>query len=164
VTRRADFSQLWLWQMTICMTMTALRLLLSIPWTEYETPALENGSQAGGLTWMVPRRQVIRPRKELDLQSLHNGRVDLVIEGCFEDPLALCAAVAGSQALPEWARHNLRRGVSILQREGRLGSATQRWPPAPRDGCGGLDFEQDWTDHRPISRSSVKPRDAGNFA
>jgi hypothetical protein len=73
--------------MTICMTTTALRLMLSISWTEYETPALENGSQAGGLTRMVPRRQVIRPRKELDLQSLYIGKVDLVIEGCFEDPL-----------------------------------------------------------------------------
>jgi hypothetical protein len=49
---------------------------------------------------MVARRQVIRPRKELDLQSLHIGRVDLVIESCSEDPLAQCAAVAGSQALP----------------------------------------------------------------
>jgi hypothetical protein len=88
VTRRADFSQLWLWQMTICMKMTASRLLLSIPWIEYETLALENRSQAGGLTWTVPWRQVMRPGKELDLQSLHNGRVDLVIEGCFEDPLA----------------------------------------------------------------------------
>jgi hypothetical protein len=25
-----------------------------------------------------------------------------------------------------------------------------------------LDFEQDWTDHRPISRSLVKPRKAGD--
>jgi len=59
---------------------------------------------------MVAQTQVIRPWKELDLQLLHIGRMDLVIEGCFEDPLAQCATVAGSQALPEWARHNLRRG------------------------------------------------------
>jgi hypothetical protein len=50
--------------------------------------------------------------------------MDLVIEGCSEDPLAQCAAVAGPDALPEWVRHNLRRGVSILQREGRSGLAT----------------------------------------
>jgi hypothetical protein len=88
--------------------------------------------------------------------------MDLVIESCSEDPLAQCAAVAGLQALLEWARHNLRRGVSILQREGCSGSATRRWRQASRDGYGGLDFEQDWTNHRPISRSSVKPRDAGD--
>ena len=81
-----------------------------------------------------------------------------MIESYSEDPLAQCATVAGSQALLEWARHNLRRGVSILQREGRLGSATRRWPQALWDGYGGFDFEQDWTDHRPISRSLVKPR------
>jgi hypothetical protein len=75
---------------------------------------------------MVGRRQVIRSRKELDPRPLHIGRMGLVIESCSEDPLAQCAAVAGSQALPEWARHNLRRGVSILQREGRSGSVTRR--------------------------------------
>ena len=47
----------------------------------------------------------------------------LVIEGCSEDPLAQGATVAGPYTLPEWVRHNLRRGVSILQREGRSGSA-----------------------------------------
>jgi hypothetical protein len=65
---------------------------------------------------------------------LHLGRMDLVIESCSEDPLAQGAATAGSQALLEWARHNLRREVSILKREGRSGSATRRWPQAPRDG------------------------------
>ena len=40
------------------------------------------------MTWKITRRQVIRPRKELDPQSLHIGRMDLVIEGCSEDPLA----------------------------------------------------------------------------
>jgi hypothetical protein len=44
-------------------------------------------------------------------------RVDLVIEGCFEDPLA------GLHALPKWIRHNLRRGVSLLQRRGCSGLA-----------------------------------------
>jgi hypothetical protein len=44
---------------------------------------LENGPQAGGLTRKIARRQVIQPRKELDPQSLHIGRVNLVIEGCF---------------------------------------------------------------------------------
>ena len=58
----------------------------------------------------MARRHAIRPREELDRRSLHIGMMDLVIEGCFEDPLAQCATVAGSQALPEWARHNLRRG------------------------------------------------------
>jgi hypothetical protein len=71
------------------------------------------------MTWKITRRQIIRPRKELNPQSLHLGRMDLVIESCSEDPLAQGAATAGSQALPEWARHNLRREVSILQREGR---------------------------------------------
>jgi hypothetical protein len=28
------------------------------------------------------------------------------------------------------------------------------------EGCDGLNFEQDLADHRPISRSLVKPRDA----
>jgi hypothetical protein len=82
----------------------------------------------------------MRPWKELNPQLLRIGRTDLVIEGCFEDPLALYAAVAGPYAPPEWVRHNLRCGVSILQREARSGSATRRRPQAPRDGCGGLDF------------------------
>ncbi len=86
------------------------------------------------MTWKITRRQIIRPRKELNPQSLHLGRMDLVIESCSEDPLAQGAATAGSQALLEWARHNLRREVSILKREGRSGSATRRWPQAPRDG------------------------------
>lgn len=86
--------------------------------------------------------------------------MDLVIESYSEDPLAQVAATAGSQALLEWAWHNLHCGVSILQREGRSGSAMRTWPQPPRDRCSGLDFEQDWTDHRPISRSSVKPGDA----
>ena len=108
-------------------------------------------------------RQVIRPQKELDPRPLHIGRMRLVIEGCSEDPpLAQGAAVAGLYAWPEFVRNNLRRGVSLLQREDRLGPATRGWPQAPRDGCGGLDFEQYWTDHRPISRSSVKPRKAGD--
>jgi len=70
--------------------------------------------------------------------------------------------MAGPQAPPEWARHHLRRGLSILQREGRSGLAMQRWPQALQDGCGGVDFEQDWTDQRPISRSSVKLRKPGD--
>jgi hypothetical protein len=32
-------------------------------------------------------RHIIRPRKELDPRPLHIGRMDLVIEGCSEDPL-----------------------------------------------------------------------------
>ncbi|KAL2063230.1 hypothetical protein VTL71DRAFT_5034 [Oculimacula yallundae] len=35
-----DFCQTWLCQMTFCMTMAASQPLLSIPRTEYETPAL----------------------------------------------------------------------------------------------------------------------------
>jgi hypothetical protein len=38
----------------------------------------------------------------------------------------------------------------------------RRWSQAPQDGCDGLDIEQDWTDHRLISRSSVKPRKTGD--
>jgi hypothetical protein len=68
-----------------------------------------------------------------------------VIEGCFEDPLA------GLYALPKWVRHNLRRGVSILQKEGRLGLATRRRPQTQRDWYSGLDSKQDWTDRRPIA-------------
>jgi hypothetical protein len=116
----------------------------------------------GRLTWTVGRTQIVRPWKELDPRLVHIGRMGLVIKGCSEDPLAQYAAVAGPYALPEWLRHNLRRGVSLLQREGRLGSAMRRRPQAPRNGCGGLDSEQDWTDHRPISRPSVKLRNAGD--
>jgi hypothetical protein len=55
-------------------------------------------------------------------------------------------------------RHNLRCRVSILQREGRLGRDDRTL-----HGIGGrLDFEQGWTDHRRISRSSVKPRRTGD--
>ena len=54
-----------------------------------------NGSQAGRLTWKIARRQIIRPRKELDPQSLHIRRIDLVIESYSEDPLAQGATVAG---------------------------------------------------------------------
>jgi hypothetical protein len=135
---------------------------------EYPTDRIRNAgggrtrSRAGRLTWTVAEREIVRPRKVLNPQPLHIGRMDLVIEGCSKDPLAQYAAVAGPYAPPEWVRHNLRRGVSLLQREGRLASATRRWPQAPRDGCGGLDFEQDWTDHRLISRSSVKPRKVGD--
>lgn len=50
--------------------------------------AVENGSKAGRLTWKMAVRQIIRPRKELDPQSLHIGRMDLVIESFSEDPLA----------------------------------------------------------------------------
>jgi len=49
----------------------------------------ENGSQAGRLTWKIAWRQIIRPRKELDPRLLHIVRMDLVIEGLSEDPLAL---------------------------------------------------------------------------
>jgi hypothetical protein len=52
---------------------------------------------------------------------------------------------------------------SLTSAKGRLfGSAMRRWPQALRDGCDALDFEQDWADHRPISRSSVKPRRTGD--
>jgi hypothetical protein len=64
--------------------------------------------------------------------------------------------------LPEKIRPNLRHNVSLLQRAGCSDSAMQRWPRTPRDGRVLLDFEQDWDDHRPISRSSVKPRRTGD--
>jgi hypothetical protein len=70
--------------------------------------------------------------------------------------------VAEPHTSPECVRYNLRHLVSLLKKAGRSGSATRRWPQGPRDGCGGLDFKQDWADHRPISRSSVKPRGAGD--
>lgn len=142
--------------MIICMTMVASKLLLSILWTKYETLRWENGSKAGRLTWKMAGRQIIRPRKELDPQSLHIGRMDLVIDGFFVWP----RAPLWQDCMRAW--HNLRCGVSILQNEGRSGSAAQRWPQASWDGCGGLDFEQESTDHRPISRFSVKPRNAGD--
>jgi hypothetical protein len=53
--------------------------------------------------------------------------------------------VAGTDASPEWVRHNLRREVSSLQKAGRLGSAMRR------DRCDTLDLKQDWGDHGPIS-------------
>jgi hypothetical protein len=56
-------------------------------------------------------------------------------------------------------RSNLRCGVSILQREGRLGRDIRKLHGISSR----LDFEQDWTDHRPISRSSVKPRKTGDY-
>lgn len=40
------------------------------------------------MTWKITKSQIIRPRKELNPQSLHIRRMDLVIEGCSEDPLA----------------------------------------------------------------------------
>jgi len=49
-----------------------------------------------------------------------------------------------------------------VQKAGRLGSAMQRWPQAPGDGRDALDLEQDWADHRRVSRSSVKLRRAGD--
>merc|ERR1711964_488166 len=67
-------------------------------------------------------------------------------------------AVTGVYAPPEWGEHNLCRGISLLQWESRLALSTRRWPQAPGEGCGGLSFEQHWSDYRLISRSSVKPR------
>lgn len=79
--------------------------------------------------------------------------IDLVIKGCSEDALDQWAAVARPQV------HNLRRGVSILQRESRSGLlATRRWPQALQDGRDGLGFKQVWTDRGTISRLSVRPR------
>jgi hypothetical protein len=75
--------------------------------------------------------------------------------------LARCAAVARLSALPKM--DTTEPAQSLLQREGRLGSAVRTWSPALRDGCDALDFEQDWADHRPISRSSVKPRKTGEW-
>jgi len=40
VKRRTDFCLTWLWQVTIYMIIVALKLPLSILWTEYETPAV----------------------------------------------------------------------------------------------------------------------------
>jgi hypothetical protein len=39
--------------------------------------------------------QIIRPWKELDLQSLYIRRIDLVIKGYSEHPLAYRAPIAG---------------------------------------------------------------------
>lgn len=78
------------------------------------------------------------------------------------DPLAQYAAVAGPDALPRIGTAQ-PTPLSILQRKGRSGLAMQRWPQAPRDRYNRLDFEQDWTNHKPISRSSVKPRDARDY-
>jgi hypothetical protein len=59
------------------------------------------------MTGLLP--PCIKPRtlvlsKELDPRPLDIRRIDLAIEGCSEDPLAQGDAVAGSQALLEWAR------------------------------------------------------------
>jgi hypothetical protein len=89
--------------------------------------------------------------------------MDLALEGCTRILGLQANAGAELYTLLEYVRCNLRHLVSLLQREGRLGSATWRRLQAPWDGCGGLDFEQDWTDYRPISRSSVKLRDARDY-
>jgi hypothetical protein len=68
------------------------------------------GSHVGRLTWTVGRTQLVRTGKELDPRPLHIGGMDLVIEGCSEDPLA------GPYTLPERLWHNLRRGVTSAQR------------------------------------------------
>jgi hypothetical protein len=102
------------------MIMAISKLPLSILRTEYETPAVgewvtsrqadvEGGTEASHTTSEGARSAAVA----------YIGRMDLVIEGCSEDPLAQGAAVAGPYAPPGWARHNLRHGVSILQREGR---------------------------------------------
>jgi hypothetical protein len=52
------------------------------------------------------------------------------------------------QQRPLAVRHNPRRAVSYLEREGRLNH--------------GYSFEQDRADHRPGFRFSVKPKRRGN--
>ncbi|KAH6701255.1 hypothetical protein BKA61DRAFT_203534 [Leptodontidium sp. MPI-SDFR-AT-0119] len=47
---------MWLWQMTICITMAASQPLLSIPRTEYETPALGE--------WITNRQVDVEDYKE----------------------------------------------------------------------------------------------------
>jgi hypothetical protein len=82
------------------MTMASSKPLLSIPWAEYETPALGEWSQAGRLTWKTARRQVIRPRKELDPRPWHiEGWIGL---RAVQRILELRALLwEDSQALPE---------------------------------------------------------------
>jgi hypothetical protein len=90
--------------------MAASKLLLSILPTEYETQALGE--------WVTSRQSDVEDCTEADCTTSEGARSvivaywkdDLVIEGCSEDPLA-CASVAGPDALPEWTRHNLRRGA-----------------------------------------------------
>jgi hypothetical protein len=141
--------------------MIASKLLLSILRAEYETAALGEWVTSRQADVEEGTEEVRQPRKELDPQSLHIGRMDLVIEGHFRGSSGSvrCYGRTG-RAAQNW--HGTTYAALDSAKEGRSGLATQRWPQAPRDGYSGLDFKQDWTDHKPISRSSVKPRDAGD--
>ncbi len=141
--------------------MAASKLLLSILRTEYETAALGE--------WATSRRADLEDCTEAGYTTsegaryavfVHIGRMDLVIEGCFRGTSGSvrCCGRTGRAARMGTAQSTPR---GLNSEKGRS-IGLQRWPQAPRDGCGGLDFEQDWTDHRPISRSSVKPRKAGD--
>lgn len=67
---RTDFCQTWLWQMTICMTMAASKLLLSILRTEYETPALGE--------WVTSRQADVEVCKEADHTTSEGARSAVV--------------------------------------------------------------------------------------
>jgi hypothetical protein len=45
-------------------------------------------------------RRTIRPRENLDSWLLHIGRMHLLIEGCFEDPLAQFVTLARLYIMP----------------------------------------------------------------
>ena len=134
MTRRTDCWQPWLWQMTICMTMAASKLLLASYGPNTKRWRWENGSQAGGMTWKITRRQVIRPRKELDPQSLHIGRMDLVIEGCSRGSFGLvrCCGRTGRAARMGTARSTPRaldsaKGRSIGLSYAEMAASSTGW-------------------------------------
>jgi hypothetical protein len=56
--------------MTICMTMTASKLLLSILWTEYETPALGE--------WVIRREADVEDGEEAGHTSSEGARSAVV--------------------------------------------------------------------------------------
>ena len=105
---------------------------------------------------------MVRLRKELDPKLWHIGRLDLAIEGC--------SRILGTMRCCGQDRTRCQNGYdTICAAESHFCKGKVVWAQLCADrrklqwkGCDGLNFEQDWADHRLISRSSAKPERAGD--
>jgi hypothetical protein len=100
------------------MTMAlSSKLLLSILQTEYETPAVGE--------WVTSRQADVKDGIEERYTTSGGARSTVVAYWQLKAVLRIVrlqgAALVGLQSPLELARHNLRRRVSILRREGRFG-------------------------------------------